>query len=584
VLQADSRSSRPEHPPAAQSSAAAESGPVVTREDLPLERVYRWERERASELYLVQPLGGGRIRELTWAEAVGEARRIAAWLRGLGFPPGSRMGLVTKNCAHFFIFDLAVWMAGHVSVAIYPTVNADTLRYVLEHSEAKLLFVGKLDAWEGMKSGVPSGVTLLRCALSPKIDAASWEEIVSETPPIDGAPTRGPDETALIMYTSGSTGVPKGVEISFRAAVTPAIGLVTIFGASKNDRLFSYLPLAHTMERATVEALSFWTGCCVHFAESLQTFQDDLRRARPTVFGSVPRLWLKFRDGVNAQIPQAKLERLLRIPIVSSIVRRKILARLGLDATRLAVTGSAPMPGELIDWYRALGLELVEGYGMSENFAYCTMNRIGRGRVGWVGEPCPGVALRTAADGELQVKSPSMMKGYFKDPDLTRASFTSDGWLCTGDRGELDARGRLRITGRVKELFKSSKGKYIAPAPIENLLNATGVVEQSCVMGSGESQPYAVVVLAESFRVRAREREGRSEVERALRELLASINAGLEPHTRLDFLLVASGDWTIESGLLTPTLKIKRQALEARYQDGAARWRRASEAESIAWE
>jgi long-chain acyl-CoA synthetase len=563
---------RPADQPRAERFTAAEPGPVITNDDLPLQRVYRWERERASEIYLVQPLGGGRIRELTWAEAIGEARRIAAYLESLGYPRGSRIAMVTKNCAQFFLFDLAIWMAGHVSVAVYPTVGAETLRYILEHSEAKLLFVGKVDAWTKMSAGVPQGVSLLRCALSPTIDAPSWEEILARTAPIAGAPTRDADETALIMYTSGSTGIPKGVEIDFRTTVTPAKGLIAMFGALPDDRLFSYLPLAHTMERATVETISFWTGCRVYFAESLETFADDLRRARPTIFASVPRLWLKFRDAVNAQLPEAKLRRLLRIPIVSSLVRRKVLARLGLDAARFAVTGSAPVPAELIEWYRALGLELLEGYGMSENFAYCTMNRVGRGRVGWVGEACPGVALRIADDGEVQVKSPSMMKGYFKDPDLTRASFTPDGWLRTGDRGELDDQRRLRITGRVKELFKTSKGKYVAPAPIENMLNATGIVEQSCVLGSGEAQPYAVVMLAESFRRRMREPEGRAELERALNELLAATNGELEPHAQLDFLLVAGEEWTIESGLLTPTMKIKRQALETRYEGGAARW------------
>jgi long-subunit acyl-CoA synthetase (AMP-forming) len=381
------------------------------------------------------------------------------------------------------------------------------------------------------------------------------------------------------MYTPGRTGAPKGVAISFRATAVPAKAFGELYRCTKNDRCLSYLPLAHTLERAYMEHGSIHHGYRIYFAESLETFSEDLRRARPTIFQSVPRLWLKFRDGVHAKIPAKKLERLLRIPVISSLIKKKVLTALGLDSVRYAFTGSAPVPAEVIEWYRSLGLELLEAYGMSENFAYCTMSRPGRMRVGWVGEPLPGVELRIADDGEVLVRSPAVMSSYYDQPELTEESF-EEGWLKTGDRGELDHLGRLRITGRVKELFKTSKGKYVAPAPIENLLNTSGIAEQSCVMGVGEPQPFAVVMLSESSR--EKRKTGGPSLESALADLLTEVNHQLEHHEKLAFLAVAHGEWLISNGMLTPSMKIKRSAIEKRYQQYKRDWYEAKK--RIIWE
>jgi long-subunit acyl-CoA synthetase (AMP-forming) len=279
----------------------------------------------------------------------------------------------------------------------------------------------------------------------------------------------------------------------------------------------------------------------------------------------VPRLWLKFRDGVHKKMPEKKLRMFSKIPILGGIVKKKILTGLGLDQARFAVTGSAPIPADLLQWYRDLGLELLEGYAMTENFSLSHYTPPKKSRSGRVGLAAPDVEVRIADDGEIQVKSPATMKGYYKEPALTEEVFTPDGFLRTGDRGEVDKDGYLTITGRTKELFKTSKGKYVAPAPIENLLNTSGIVEQSCVMGTGEPQPYAVVMLSESMRARRAAGEGKAELGPQLEALLKKVNAALPEYERLSRLFVAKDEWTINNALLTPTMKIKRSAIEERY-------------------
>lgn len=547
----------------------------IETSDLVLQRAYRWGSERGSAIYMTQPMGGGAVRDFTWARTIDEARRMARHLQSFGFEKGSRIGIVSKNCAHFILSELAIWMAGYVSVAIYPTVNAKTIRYILEHSESKLLFVGKLDTWDELKQGVPSGMPCISYPLSPKNDFPMWDDIIAKTEPIEGNPTREPDEMALILYTSGSTGQPKGVVHTFRTITSSVKGGQEVFKFNANDRVLSYLPLAHVFERLVVETISLYVGFRIFFAESLDTFVKDVQRARPTLFHSVPRLWLKFQQGVLAKMPQKKLNTLLRIPILSGIVKKKILTGLGLDQARMAVSGSAPIAPELIQWYRDLGLELLEGYAMSENFAYSHVSKPGKARVGYVGNTMPGVDCKISPEGEVLIKSPGNMTGYHREPELTKAAFTDDGYLKTGDRGELDSEGRLKITGRVKELFKTSKGKYVAPVPIENLINAHTHIEMSCVMGSGQPQPFALIMLSETLRKQLKSgADGslRSEIEGAINDLVTRVNKEIEEWEQLQCVVIVKDEWAIENGFLTPTMKLKRDVVEKAYSGNIDGW------------
>lgn len=549
---------------------------------LPLEQVYRWEKAKADEIYLTQPMGNGVVQEYTWNRAVGEARRMASYLKSLDLPPKTNIGLLSKNCAHWIMADIAIWMAGHVSVPLYPTLNSDTVSYILEHSEAKLLFVGKLDDWDTMKPGVPDDMPCISFPLSPENYYPTWDNLVAENAPLQEDTVRDAEELATIVYTSGSTGKPKGVMISFGSLGIAASGAASALEIYSKDRMLSYLPLAHVFERFVVEQASIHTGFQLFFAEDLQTFVQDLRRARPTFFVSVPRLWSKFQLGVFKKTSPEKLERLLKIPFVSKIIKKKVLTGLGLEHCRLAASGSAPLSGDIISWYRDLGLEMLEGYGMSENFAYSHITLPGRSRVGYVGEPLPGVEQRISEIGEIEVKSPATMMGYYKDEEKTKETFTEDGFLLTGDKGEIDEQGRLKITGRIKEIFKTSKGKYVAPAPIENRIIGHNSVEMVCVAGSECPQPHALIQLSEEAMPKRDDPEFRKSLEESLTAVMNEVNGAVDPHEALQFMVVVKDVWGMHNDFLTPTMKIKRNIVEDVYKPHIDSWY--SSKKAIIWE
>jgi long-chain acyl-CoA synthetase len=546
---------------------------AVAPEQLALQRLYRWEREAPRQVVLTQPQGGGVLRDFTWAQVMDEARRMAAHLQSLGLPAGSRIALLSKNCAHWLIADFAIWMAGFVSVPLYPTLAAATIRQILEHAEVRLLFVGKLDAWDCMRPGVPERLPCVAFPLAPANDYVQWDAIVAATMPLAGHPVRAGDDLSTIMYTSGTTGLPKGVMHSFATfAWALATGLARV-PLDRQARMLSYLPLAHVAERSLVEHALLATGMHVFFAESLETFTADLQRARPTVFFSVPRLWVKFRQAVDAKMPPAKLQRLLKIPIVGRLIAKKVLAALGLDACRFAAGGAAPMPPELLRWYERLGLPIIEVYGMTENCGVSHATLPGVQRPGTVGKPYDGVQSRLdPASGELQMKSPGLMLGYFRETELTRQAFTEDGWLHTGDKGQLDSEGNLRITGRVKDLFKTSKGKYVAPAPIEDRLVMSGEVEACVVTGANLAQPLGIVMLNAGAAVRSAQPDGRAAIEATLAAHLSAVNDGLDPHEQLECLVVVAEPWSVENGFITPTFKVKRNRIEEAYGPLFERW------------
>ena len=539
----------------------------------PLDCFYYWEKAQPDKRYFTQPLGDGRVREYSWREVGDEARRMAAHLQSMDLPPRSQIALVSKNCAHWIIADLAIWIAGHLSVPLYPTLNADTVQYILEHSESKLLFVGKLDDWDTMKPGVPADLPCIALPLAPPTDYLQWDDAISAVEPLSGETTRSPEEMATIVYTSGSTGRPKGVMQSFGAMAAASIGFADIMTLDNNERMLSYLPLAHVLERWVVEANSLRYGFEVFFAESLDTFVQDLRRAQPTIFASVPRLWSKFQAGVYDKLPEKKQKLLFRIPIVSRLIKRKILKQLGLEHVRYAATGSAPLSAETLSWYRSLGLELLEGYGMSENFGYSHGTRPGEARVGYVGHSNPGVETKIGDNGEILVRSPAMMMGYFKQPDKTAEDLTDDGFLKTGDMGEIDGQGRLKITGRVKELFKTSKGKYVAPVPLENKLVNHEAIEVVCVAGADQTSPFAMFMLCEEARAHLDKGErDQSGLEAEFSALLDKVNATVDPHEQVKFAVVVKDTWGIENGFLTPTMKIKRNVIESHYAPRVETW------------
>jgi long-chain acyl-CoA synthetase len=543
---------------------------------LALQRLYHWETTAPTRVALTQPMGGAAVQDFTWAQVGEQVRRMAAYLQAQGWEPGSRVAILSKNCAWWLMSDLAIWMAGYVSVPLYPTLAHDTVRQILTHSEAKACFIGKLDGWEGMKPGVPEGMPCISYPLSPA-DAIKnykgWDAICAGTQPLQGRPTRGADELATLIYTSGTTGMPKGVMHTFGNFAWALGAGIQRIAMNDQDRMLSYLPLAHVVERVLVEHGWLRTGMHVYFAESLDTFAADLQRARPTIFFSVPRLWVKFQQGIHHKMPEQKLQRLLSLPLIGGLVRRKVQKALGLDQCRVAAGGAAPMPLALLQWYSRLGLHINEGYGMTENLAVSHLTIPGKNQQGSVGPVYDGVEHRIDPQtGEVQMRSPALMLGYYKEPELSSATLTADGWLKTGDKGRIDAQGCLHITGRVKDLFKTAKGKYVAPAPIEDKLGAHEAVEACVVTGANLGQPLGIVMLSAEAAAQATDAGYRSKLEASLQQHLKQINVGLDPHEQLQCIVVVTTPWTVDNDLITPTFKVKRNRIEDVYAANYERW------------
>lgn len=527
----------------------------------PLEMFYHWEETTPNTVYLKQPINGS-VKDFTWREAGDQARRVAANLIAMGLPTGSHIAILSKNCAEWFITDLAIMLAGHVSVPIYSTAGEETIRYVLDHAKCPVIFVGKLDNTEAQVAAIDDGIIKLAFPY-PNIPAdKQWDELLQTAPLVD-KPIPALDSVMTIVYTSGSTGNPKGVVHNYESICWAASNSLNELGVNQNDRILSYLPLAHITERVLVEIASFYSGMRIDFIESLDTFSRDVNATEPTLFLSVPRLWIRFQMGVLANMPQKKLDLLLRIPIISGLVSKKIRTKLGLGKARLCASGSAPIPTSTLEWFRKIGVNIAEGWGMTENSAYGTSCVPFRAdKIGTIGRPYAGVDIRIAEDGEIQVKGPCNMKEYYLEPEKTAEVMTEDGYLKTGDKGSIDSEGYITITGRLKEIFKTSKGKYIAPVPIESKLMANSSIEQVCVTGSQLKQPIALVILSEVAL-----KQSIVDIELQLLETLNIVNATLESHAVLDRLVIMEDEWTVDNGLLTPTLKIKRHTLEKHYDD-----------------
>ena len=520
-----------------------------------------WAEKMPDREFLLQPVDGV-LRVTSFAEAVDQARRMAAALLGLGLNPGERVAILAKNSAEWVIADLSIAMAGLVSVPIYPTANADTIAYALGHSEAKAIFVGKLDDRDAVRNGIPKTLPSIAFPYDTLDCHFDWQQLIDNAEPIASMHEPEDQDIMTILYTSGSTGKPKGVVLSYGAYIYGCGAALSFLGPDVEDRTISYLPLAHITERACVVGPSLYSGCKIFFVESLQTFSHDMLTARPTAFCSVPRLWVKFQSGVHAKISPGKLRMLLAIPIVGRIVASKIRKGLGLDECRFVGSGSAPISPHTLRWYEKVGIDIGEGWGMSETSGLsCGNFPFQSKRIGTIGKPPEGTELKLHESGELLIRSPGLFTEYLKQPELTQDSFTDDGFFHTGDKAVWDEKvNAFKITGRVKDIFKSAKGKYVAPLPIESRLSANPLLEQICVVGAGLPAPIAIVVLGEAARGLPKD-----SITDSLDATLVDTNKKLESHERLSNIFIAKDEWTIENGMLTPTLKVKRDQIESRY-------------------
>jgi long-chain acyl-CoA synthetase len=527
----------------------------------PVEMLFERASKTPNEPYLHQPVSGNWT-TWTWAQVADQARRMATALQALGLPRGSRIALTGMNTAHWFMADFACGIAGYVGVGLYPKQSQDAVRYILEHSEARAMFVGPMPDAEQFLAAVPEH--LIRISLPyPGVANAEhqWNELVNHHEPIAQAVSRADDELWSLIYTSGTTGNPKGVIITKRNLTFTADGLLRMMPPVFGGEVFlSYLPLAHAFERGAVELGSLYLGAQVYFLEELEKLPATLAFVRPTRFYGVPLVWTRIQAGILKQVPQEKLDKLLGIPIVSALVKRKIKKGLGLDRAWLRVSGAAPLPLPVLEWFSKLGLDIYQGYGMTENSIYVSVNMPNGNRNGSVGKPYEDSLIRIADDGEIQNKHDGISPGYYKDEAKTAELFTADGWLHTGDVGRLDEEGYLYITGRVKEIFKTLKGKYVTPAPIEGRFATNTDIEQLCLVGSGLFQPMLVVSLNADAQKKPRE-----QIERELVATMGTVNKTLEDHESICKIVISRDTWSIDNGMMTPTMKVRRNEVEKRY-------------------
>lgn len=532
----------------------------------PLHQFLNLEKELANEIYLRQPFNGN-WKEWTWQQTGKEARRMAAALHALNLPKGSNIAILSKNCAHWMMADIAIMMAGCISVPLYATLSDKAIEPILVHSDTKAIFIGKLDDFATQTNGIPQNILRISFDDYGIQEQNTWNELISKHQPLVEVNNPQADDLMTIIYTSGTTGASKGVMHTygnFDRTLSKALPQLQL---PQRSILFSYLPLSHIAERLAIQMNSFYCGSIINFAESIETFTANVQEIQPQVFFAVPRLWGKFREGVLKKMSEKKLNLLLSIPILNNIIRKKIKHALGLSRATHIYSAAAPISIDLLKWFDKLGITIMQALGMTEDCVYAHFERPYARKMGSVGKPLEGMQVKITEEGELRVKTPSNTIGYYKEPQLTAELFDEEGYLKTGDMVEYDHDGYLFVIGRVKDQFKTDKGKYIAPTPIEIKILANADVENTCVVGTGIPQPIALITLSEIGKAKSKD-----ELIESFTTLLDDINPLLEHHEKLEKAVIMKETWSIENGLLTPTMKVKRNQVEKIHQAFYPNW------------
>ncbi|MDH5379712.1 MAG: AMP-binding protein [Cyclobacteriaceae bacterium] len=530
-----------------------------------LEAFDHWVNNSPNHIFLRQPKNR-KFTEYTYQQADLEARKIAKALQNLGIPQGSHVALLSKNCAHWIMADLAIMMAGYVSIPIYPTLGADSINEILIHSESKAIIIGNLDNYEKQRPGIPA-IPKIGIQFYGIEEESSWEQLIETNEPLQDTHHFNPDDLLTILYTSGTTGNPKGVmhkTAALNQVTNTAIGILKL---PEHIRYFSYLPMTHIAERIAMEQTGIYLGNTFTFPESLPTFAEDLASVQPYLFFGVPRIWQKFQEKILEKMPEKKLNRMIGLPLIGGIIKKKIRQKLGLNEAKLCFSGAAPISLELQKWFKKLGVTVLQAYGMTEDCILSHYNLPEHNKFGTVGRPLPGVTSKLSEEGEVLIKSDCLMLGYFKEKEKTDEMFTEDGFLKTGDLGEFDHDGFLSITGRAKDQFKTDKGKYVSPGPIELELSKNIDIDQVCVVGTGISQPIALIVPSASGRV-----QDKQVFEDSILETINTVNKKLQKHETVEKAVIMKEDWSVDNGLMTPTLKVKRNRVENIHQHMYPKW------------
>ena len=548
---------------------------------------------------------GERWVPIRWSEYGLGVTRVGNALLAEGLHAQDRVAVWSANRPEWQIADLAILHAGLVTVAIYQSDAPDQVKYLLTHSESKVLIVEHrklLDQVIAMRRELPG---LQRVILvegdAPEGEGwvVSWEQAIRRGEEFGrGRPgllasrwqALQPDDTASLIYTSGTTGIPKAAMLTHRNLTWTAIATLECFRGDANDRVVSYLPLAHVLERVVSHLRQLCTGCQVYFCPSIDQVREVVHEVHPTYFTSVPRLWEKMFAGIRAEMDKVRgPRRVIRdwallmgalrtsayergkrpSPLVAGqwsladrLVFSKIRARLGFDKVQICISGSAAVSPDILRFFYGLGIEILEGYGLTETTAPASFNRPGEARFGTVGRPLPGVEIRIAPDGEILVKGNNVFSGYFKDVKATREALV-DGWLHTGDIGEIDKDGFLRITDRKKDLFKTSGGKYVAPGAMETGLRDHRGIAQAVVVG--DRRPFvAALITLDPDEAETKNGPNDPRAKRLVDEAVADVNQGLSHPEQIKKWTILDADFVVGDEL-TPTMKVKRKRIAEKY-------------------
>ena len=564
----------------------------------------------------------GLWREITWKEFGRSVRWACLGMVALGLEKGQRVSIISENNPEWFIADLGVQSAGGITLGIYTTNSPFELKYIVEHSESRILHVQdeeQLDKvlevreelpcleWivvfdmEGLRKfrddRVMSFEALLELGKAYEPDHPGlYEKLVQNV---------GPDDIAIFIYTSGTTGMPKAAMLSHSNIVWTNRVLNRLWNTSTSDEFLSFLPLAHIAERNVSFFGPLLSGAVVNFAENMETVPEDMREVQPTIFFAVPRIWEKFYSSVflamkdaiwiartafrwatnlGKQVAELRLAHQpvpfwlrVRHLIADWLVFRNIRRTLGMDRARVLVSGGAPVSPEILKFFHGMGVELREVYGQTEDCGPTTIHADGDIVIGTVGKPIPGIEVKIAEDGEILVKGSNVFQGYFKNPELT-AETMIDGWMHSGDIGEFDGQGNLKITDRKKDIIITSGGKNITPQHIENELKFSPYINDAVVIGDGRKYLTALIMLDEENIMKYAQDERipfttykslteASEIQKLVQGEVDSVNSRLARVEQIKVFRLLDIKLTSEDGELTATMKLKRRYINEKYKN-----------------
>ena len=541
-----------------------------------VDKIYELQVNNRDEIFLRQPYGD-EWKEFSYIDVISEALQLVSAMKDSGLKKGDKIGIYSKNCYQWILTEMAIMLGGFVTVPFYANLVGDPLRQVIELSEIKLLFVGKLENWAQAKPAIPDDLPVVRFAHydgSDRVDTGMhWDDFIKDKEPDTENFRPNLDDIWAIFYTSGTTGVPKGVVMPFRSPANIMIeqqnkhNSFNLSPPGKNTFL-SYLPLNHIAEQALVVTGGLYNEGQISFVESLETFSKNLADVQPSVFLAVPRIWTKFQQGVLAKMPEKKFNTLMKIPILSGLVKKKIRKALGLSKTKLVISGASALPKATSAWFQKIGINIRETFGMTETMGVVLIQPENDIRLGNSGRKLEEGEIKIDMEtNEILVKNNWTFREYYNDAELTKASFTEDGFYKTGDTGDMDEDGFVKVKGRVKDTFKTDKGEFIVPTPIEDKFASNTLIEQLCIVGLGMPQPMGLVRLSEHCDLLPE-----NDIKRSLRESLEIANSELHRHEVIEKLICVKDDWTVENGMLTPTMKIKRNVIHEAYKDNYASW------------